>query len=176
VLEASSAWGLTTDESEGSGEDNDGGDDDAACRSGSGESSVDLGRGLRSPALTTVACEGGCIRVYLEGELMFMRAVCDCGHGDCTRQRSCLESKHTPKRLRQGRPFGELVAWLEHGRSLAVHGKRAHQKYKPSATTRAEAREKSKALTNADVALTYERDQRRGEPEEPPDSRRGRGR
>ena len=47
---------------------------------------------------------------------------------------------------------------------------------KPSATTRAAAREKGKALTNADVALTYERDQRRGEPEEPPDRRRGRGR
>ena len=101
-------------------------------------------------------------------EDLYVVATCKCGHKKCRKQRTLLPRKTASGSLAQGRPIGYLVAWLQAGSRVGVTCGKDHKKAKVTLEQRQQAREQFKLLADAQLLLDDEREQRPGEPEEPP--------
>jgi len=105
---------------------------------------------------------------YYESTSNFV-AMCRCHtdeqvHFRCTRTRTSKASKFSRRHF-QGRPLGELYAWLS---ASSQFGQIEHQTdYSPSYEERTAARAQFSQLAGAAVLLARERDRREDEPEEP---------
>jgi len=132
-------------------------------------------RGSRDPPEVAVAVTGGSLRLFPPKgtRSAYIRANCDCGHGDCNLSRTLNEAeKCVPGSVAeaQGRPVGLLLAWLDKGRSCAVRDKKAHkdllvQGVAPSLRRRLRAQFKTDPLSAPLFAA--ERRKRGGEDSEP---------
>ena len=122
----------------------------------------------RNPALVVVPVDGGTIRVHLveEKEQLFAKAVCDCGHRNCTLQRTMLPGKDGNPRAR-GRPIGHLLAWLAAGHDPHITSRKKHKRVKPDYQTRKDKRERFMMTEAAQELLELERAKWPNEGDEP---------
>eukprot|EP00971_Amphidinium_carterae_P351871 6492314-Amphidinium_carterae.1 len=113
----------------------------------------------RGKALADIAVSGGRIAFYCKG---FFQATCET-HYRCVLTRTSMAGR----RAGQGRPLGLLTSWLAMGPTVVDKASHWDAAAWPNHATRHEHRTLLAQLEGGIEMLSFERDQREDEPEEP---------
>ena len=112
-------------------------------------------------ALASVAVPGGYISMYrdIAKDELYVRAVCECGHGKNCRKARTLEISKRSKRA-QGRPCGFLTAWLAAGMEPLVGDEYRHKwRTRLTRAERVHGRRVFEAAEGSEAILDRERDE-----------------